>query len=303
MEKQIKSGIWQYTEYLPSISPAFRLSLGNGKTSLKRVEGILFKCEYENPTGSVKERGVSYQISYHFSKGIKQAVISSSGNAAISAANYCQLAGIHLTVFVSININKNKLATLEKLDCQIVKTKKPISAAFQYAKKNNATNLRQSQDPVGQIGYETIAYESDKQEPNIDAIFIPVSSGTTLVGIADGLQKLGKQWSIHAVQTEAIHPIASLFDKEFNPQKQSLADALVAKYTPREDQIIEAIKKSKGFGWVISDEEIKKADGWLKSHGIDCSYEGAAALAAFWKAKNHGYRYKKPVCLLTGKKY
>ena len=192
---------------------------------------------------------------------------------------------------------------MEKLDCRIIQTKKPVSGAFRYAKENKTFNLRQSTDDNAVIGYETIAYELNEKEAKSDAVFIPVSSGTILAGIASGFHKLGKSCIIHAVQTEAVHPIASLFDTDFTSQKKSLADAIVAKYTPRQEQIIAVIKRSKGFGWVISDKEIKKADSWLKSHELNCSYEGAAALAALWKAKEHGYHYKFPVCLLTGKPY
>lgn len=303
MHKQTKPGIWAYQKFFPPIPTTFHLTLGEGSTSLKKVDNILFKCEFENPTGSVKDRGIAYQTSILSSKGKRKAVISSSGNAAISAVHYCKLADIELTVFVSPHLNQNKLNRLIKLSCRIVKTNKPISGAIQYSKKNNAANLRQSTDARAPIGYETLAYELIEEQPNIDAIFIPVSSGATLIGIASGFKKMDKQCSIHAVQTEAVYPIASLFDKEFIPQKHSLADALVAKYTPREEQIIEVIKKSGGFGWVISDMEIKKADDWLKSHELNCSYEGAAALAALWKAKNKGYCYKNPVCLLTGRRY
>jgi len=82
-----------------------------------------------------------------------------------------------------------------------------------------------------------------------------------------------------------------------------LADAIVAKFTPRENEIHRIIKETHGSGWVISDGEMIKAREWLLLHEINCSYEGAAALSAFWKAREKGYFYKNPVCLLTGKFY
>lgn len=303
MNRQSGLGIWIYQQYFPKPLLSVCLTLHEGTTSLKKIGGILFKCEFENPTGSIKDRGIAYQISALASQGTKKAVISSSGNAGISAAYYCHSAHINLTVFISPHINAQKLAILEKLNCRIIQTKKPVSGAFKYTKENKAFNLRQSIDDNAVIGYETIAYELNEAEVKIDAIFIPVSSGTILTGIASGFHKLGKSCAIHAVQTEAIHPIASLFDKDFTSQKKSLADAIVAKYTPRQEQVITVIKKSKGSGWVISDQDIKKADVWLKSHRMNCSYEGAAALAAFWKAGKHGFNYKNPVCLLTGRRY
>lgn len=303
MFRQAGSGIWKYRDFFPPISNNCRLSLGEGGTSLVKIDDIFFKYEFENPTGSVKDRSFAYQISKIKELNIKEAVVSSSGNAAISAANYCRLGNIKLTIFVSPKINKKKLGKLNKFNCKIFKTEKPISSSIRFAKKNNAYLLRQSKDLYATFGYQTIAYELFEVNPNIDAIFIPVSSGTTLAGVASGYKRYGTIPSIHAVQTEAVNPIASLFDKSFTPKKKSLADALIAKFSQREKQIMEIIDKSKGWGWVISDDEIIIARKWLLSHKIDCSYEGASTLAAFWKAKKYGYIYKYPVCLLTGKFY
>lgn len=279
------------------------VTLGEGNTPLVVIDGIYFKCEFKNPSGSHKDRGFAIQIAKLKKARIRTAVISSSGNAAISAATYCKFAGIKLTVFVSPQINKNKLAVLEKLDCEIIKTKKSVSDAVRYAKENNAYNLRQSQDPIAPVGYESIATEIVKRITP-DAVFIPVSSGTSLVGIAAGFKKQNCQVQIHAVQTDVVHPIVGLFDLDFKKTNgKSLADAIVAKYTPREDEVVKIIKQTGGSGWVIGNAEMKLGRLWLLEHKLDCSYEGAAALAALWKAEKKGYKSRNPVCILTGKYY
>lgn len=301
---QEKKGIWKYKHKLPRISPEFQLTLGEGKTKLVEVEGISFKCEFENPSGSVKDRGIAYQLAKILERGFKSAVISSSGNAAISAAFYCQKAGITLYVYVSPNINPAKLYELEKYPCRITKTIKPISSAWGLAKTDPAIfNLRQSKDPNAVYGYQTIAFELLEQKPETDAVFIPVSSGTAFAGIYQGFKKLGRLPALHIVQTEAIHPIAAIYDKDFEEKKKSLADAIVARFTDRETMIKDGIVQSRGNGWVISDKEMVQAKEWLKRNDLICSYEGAAALAALWKARTKGYQYSYPVCLLTGKDY
>lgn len=302
MKKQ-ESGIWRFKHLLPFVAEKNHLSLGEGNTRLRKIGNILFKCEYENPTGSVKDRSIAFQISKLFEQNIEKAVISSSGNAALSAANYCRLAKIDLTVFISPKIKKQKFIKLKSLSCHIRQTLRPVSAAFCYSRDNQAYDLRQSKDLNAVFGYETIVFELDSQEGKIDAIFLPVSSGTTLVGVASGYNKLGKLPAIHAVQTESVHPVSCLFDTNFRNKKRTLADAIVAKYTPRQEEIVEIIKKSKGWAWIISDAEMRKARVQLLNHKISCSYEGAAALAALWKAKKNGHRYKYPVCLLTGRYY
>ncbi len=281
-----------------------KITLGEGNTPIIKIDDIYFKCEFENPTGSHKDRAFAYQISKLSHMGIKNAVISSSGNAAISAANYCKIAGIDLHIFVSGKINKEKLKVLQDLGCKIITTPRSVSEAFKFSKINNAYNLRQSIDPNAPVGYQDIATEIIKEGIVPDAVFLPVSSGTAAVGISLGFEKLNHTVAIHAAQTDKVHPIASVFDKNFKKSSNiSLADAIVARFTPREDEVIRIIKKTHGSGWVISNNEMKAALSWLQSHDLNCSYEGACALAAFWKARKSGYSFKNPVCILTGRSY
>ncbi|MBI2617215.1 pyridoxal-phosphate dependent enzyme [Candidatus Gottesmanbacteria bacterium] len=303
MVNQEKRGIWQYEDVLPKVAPQFRVTLGEGNTPVEKHDSSLFKLEYTNPTGSVKDRGFAYQISALKEKGINRAVLSSSGNAAISAASYCSLAGIDLTVFVSTRIHPKKLERLNKLNVTIQKSLRPKSDAIKFSKANALYNLRQSKEEIGAVGFQTLGYEIGELSNSIDAIFIPVSSATTLVGMAEGLRQKGIYPAIHIVQTTSIHSLASLFDTDFIKTDRSIADAIVARSTPRAEEILDTIKKFGGSGWVVSDQEIVKAHEWLTQKNLLCSYEGAAALAGLWKAKDKGYTYKNPLCLLTGTYY
>lgn len=274
-----------------------------GRTQEIKLEGIIFKREDENPTGSVKDRGISYQLEWAKKLEIKDLVISSSGNAAISACYFCQKLDLNLFVFISPKINKKKLAAIQDYPFQVLVNKRAKSGSIKFARKNNYYHLRSSTDPRGTIGYQRIADEILGNRGRIDSIFIPVSSGTTLVGVAEGFRKAGFLPQIHAVQTTAVNTIAKSFDQDFTPSKISLADALVAKHTPRNKQVIELVKESKGWGWVITDEQIIEADRWLQEKGITTSYEGTAALAGIWKARKKNWQLGKVICLLTGKKY
>lgn len=303
MNRQATSGIWKYSNLLPTIDAAFRLTLAEGGTPLKKIHEVYIKCEYKNPTGSVKDRAAALQVSSLYSSGKRKAAISSSGNAAISVATYCQLANIDLMVYVTPKINQKKLQILQTLDCSISKTVRPLHDAFEYVRKTGAVNLRQSTDPNATAGYRTIAYELHEQCPDADAVFLPVSSGATCIGIADGYSTLGKLPAIHVVQTQAVHPVSVFFNKNVTGSSSSLADAIIAKYTPLRERIIQYVKLSRGSGWVVSDEEIRDGREWLLSGNIDCSYEGAAAYAAYVKSQKLGFRYKNPVLLLTGRFY
>lgn len=300
---QDQSGIWKYERFFPNVRVKNRITLGEGATPLLKIEDIYFKCEYKNPTGSVKDRGLAYQVSKLSENKIKFAVISSSGNAGISAASYCRQAKVKLTVFISPRINRAKFKILKGFQAKIIMTLKPISSAIKYAKELKAYNLRPSTDFHAVTGFSTITYEISEDLPEADAIFIPVSSGTTLVGIERGIIKLGKSIALHAVQTGAVHPIGEIYDKNYIQQDHSIADAIVARVIPRRLQILQAIRASHGSGWVVTDDQIVRAHNWLKEHDVICSYEGAVSLAGYWKARDKGLNYRYPVCLLTGSYY
>lgn len=301
MTDQQKRGIWIYDGQLPAIPRQYQITLGEGSTPLEKKEGIFFKLEYENPTGSVKDRACAYQISTLVSRGIKKAVISSSGNAAISASEYCSLAGIELTVFVNPHIHPQKLDSLKRKNVFIIQSKRPKSDSIKYAKEHSLYNLRHSTDEGAKAGFMTLGFELAGE--TIDAVFIPVSSGTTLVGMYEGLMRNGKNPAIHIVQTTGIHPIASKYDHDFPLTRESLADAIVARSTPRQHEIEGIIRKSNGWGWVMEDDQIRCAHAWLQKNNLMSSYEGAAALSAYWKAEEKGYSYQNPLIVLTGKLY
>jgi threonine dehydratase len=248
-------------------------------TPLENFGPVYLKREDKNLTGSAKDRSLDLQTQ----QNIKKAVISSSGNAAISAQYFCKLKNIDLTVFVSPKTNPHKL----KLINNYTTSNKPVSDAFKFAKNTGAYFLRQSTDPIALLGYQQIGKELVLQCPKITSLFVPVGSGTTLLGIS---QTLPKSVKIFAVQPASYCPIASHFDKNFTPETTTVTDALSAKLLPLKSKVISACFS----GIVVQDLEVKNI--------IDTSPEGNLAYAGYLKAiKNHPVG-DYPVILLTGAK-
>ncbi|MBU2577248.1 PLP-dependent lyase/thiolase [Patescibacteria group bacterium] len=301
-EDHSQKGIWRFARFLSPVGESFRLSLNEGNTGEEEITNLILKREDQNPTGSVKDRGMAYLVSKAYENGQKNLVLSSSGNAGISALNYCRLAGIKLFLFVSPNIEKGKKEEIEKLGGELRISRKPLSESIKFAKTNKFFNLRPSTNEFGPEGFQTISFELAKNQGYFEDIFIPVSSGVTLTGIARGFVKLGFMPRIHVCQSSLVHPIAEKFTKEFIEEDQSLARSLVAKTTPLKGEIIDLVKKSGGTGWIIANKEMLEAEEYLKSSNVDTSYEGALCVAAAKKAEKM-FGYSKAVCLLTGKKY
>lgn len=274
-----------------------------GNTRLVNIEGVYFKLEYENPTGSVKDRGIVVQLEDAIKKGFRKFSISSSGNAAISASYWLtQLGGEQLDVFVSPAVLKSKREAITKSSNVFIhETVRPNSDSFKLAKATGAYNLRASKDPVGFQGYCQIAVELEDQLPTIGSVFVPVSSATLLKGVGTGFKLARPQ--LHGVQSSSVNWLSGMFDKD-KVEELSLADALVAKRSDLSEQATKLVSDSQGWGWTINNRHIIKAAQYLSDYELATSFEGAAALAAVWKAKEEGFHLADPVvCLLTGRKY
>lgn len=285
-----------------------RLTLDEGNTPFKFVElaghqllGI--KDENYNPNGSFKDRSLAYQISSYLDRNIKDFVISSSGNAAISAAAYCELAQAKLRIFVAEDVNALKYAKLQEIakryeGVTIEKHKQAKSAAIRYARETGAANLRGSQDDLAITGFKTIAYELSEQYPQLDAVFIPCSSGTSTLALALAFAEMQLPVKIFACQSSRIHPIAKAFVDDFEATETSLADAITDRVALRRDAVVKAIKESKGSGLIITDEELLAAKALLEQYGLDYSYNSLLGFAGFFKVDSSQTRY--PVVIASG---
>jgi threonine dehydratase len=267
-------------------------------TPLIKLENIYLKREDLNQTGSAKDRAVVFQIENLKKQGFNSAVISSTGNAAISASYFCQLNKIELTIFLSPKVNPHKLELIKKTNSKIFFSDKPISDAIKFAHSNKAYLLRQSTDPIALIGYQQIGQELINDLPQITSIFIPVGSGTTLLGIS---QSLPKSVKIFAIQPASNCPLSKYFDSNYQPEVENITDAISVKYLPLKSQIISAIKNSQGTGLVIQNKDILSTQKILESNKIQTSLEGTLALSGLKKAQNQNLDIGSyPVILLTG---
>jgi threonine dehydratase len=260
-------------------------------TPLDKFDSVYLKREDLNLTGSVKDRATSLQVDHLMKSGFRSAVISSTGNAAISAQYFCQQYNVPLTIFVSPNIDPSKLKLLKNYQL----SPKPISSAFKFAKHNNSYLLRQSTDPIALIGYQQISQELIEQLPQITSLFLPIASGTTLLGIS---QKLPSTVKIFAVQPASYCPISSVFDSDYTFENSSVTDALSAKFLPLKSKVVSAIRNSNGSGVVVQNSDVIKCCQIFT--GV--SNESGLAYAGYLKARNIFPVGDFPVILVTGSK-
>ncbi len=274
---------------------------------------LWFKREDLHPYGSHKGRSIPQMIKEYAKLGSTQFVISSSGNAALAAIiavqkhNQNNPTHVNLTVYVGQHIDAEKLTRLKKeitdTSITIEQVENPKQMAFQKDKSAEAKNLRQSTDDLALRGYAELADDLSKI-PNLEAVFIPTSSGTTAQALGEAFQKMNLPIQIHIVQTTTTHPIAEAFDTTFtHSDETSLAGAIVDKIAHRKDKVVEAIKNTHGSGWVITNTEIENAMNLVKENtDFTLSSNSALSLAGLLKAQKNDWKWTGPVaCLITGR--
>ncbi len=256
-------------------------------TPLVKIDNFYLKREDLNTTGSVKDRAIQSQVQNLTKLKYHSAVISSTGNAAISAQHFCQIHHIPLVIFVSPHTHPNKLKLLSNFHI----SDKPISDAIKYAKLYHAYLLRQSTDQVAIDSYGQIANEIIDQLPSITSIYFPVGSGATLVGVG---QKLSSHVKIIATQSAFNPTITKTYCPSIPSEKINLTDALTVRYLPLKSRLTKLI----AHGLTVPNSQITTTQKKLNSQGVHTSNEGAMALAAFLQDPKLGGKY--PVILFTG---
>lgn len=276
---------------------------------------VWLKREDKHHYGSHKGRSIPLMINEYKRAGVRNFIVSSSGNAALAALttvathNKNKAASpLTLKILIGNKIDKSKLAALKNItddNTTIEQVENPKQTAFQLEKDNQGTWLRQSTDDKALLGYHDLAAELGKIE-NLSAVFVPTSSGTTAQGLHEGFQALGINPEIHIVQTTSCHPIVDAVDptsyKLIPTTTPSLASAIVDQVAHRKEKVAEAIKNSHGFGWVATNEEIERAMKLAHdTAGIQISPNSALSLVGLAQAIKTGRTWTGPVvCVITG---
>jgi len=324
-----EKGVWRYANFYDEvIKPENRLSLNNSSSEGDIREGRLqgnkynylyFKREDENECGSLKDRSLAYQVSLAKQNKKKELVISTSGNAGIAAAAYCQKAGIKLYIFMSPKTEKAKIAEMQKYNPIIIKSKRAIRLANYLSAKYKIENLRPSVNNSSIEGFKSIAFEIFENLGEVDAIFTFATSGSSFVGMGRAYKYLLKNKEIkkmprlYAVQGGEISSIAKLSlrgarvsvaskkaTKQSRIYTQNIPGMFGIKNTRRKKEILEIIKLSGGSGIYVNDSEVQDAKNILEENKIYTSPEGCASFAGVMKVDKEN-KFNKAVCILSGK--
>lgn len=309
-------GIWNNKQIKDTLELLDYPTLEEGDTQVEEIKDrgtkLIIKREDKNPTGSWKDRGTAYKIAVLMRDNIKEAVLASSGNAAISFLTYAnKYNNLKLRIVVSNNITDEKFKIIESLKNnihEIYKVDNISKTAVELSAKYNIPNLKASTDDDYLIGYYSLGIELSKHfknsKNNNSAIFIPTSSGTGLIGTVQGLQ-IGLDGSdnlprIYAVQTQRVSPLLNQIDPQSLNKDSSLADAIIDTRMLRNLQVLKVIRETNGGSLAIKDEELLFSQSFLQRFNIEnASFNSLLSLSGYMRLRN--LSFEKAICIFSGR--
>src|SRR5512146_2921093 len=199
------SNMWRYQDVLPLDAPSALDLYPAGGTPLwlsQRfpppfgLDSVYIKDERYGPTSSFKDRQAAGAVAAMLENGIREAVIASTGNAAVAYAAACARAGIKLWVFMTSLVPQEKLREAALFGAEVIR----VSGNYDQTKQIAAECARGRGLPLdrgasslpARESMKTIAYEIveqlDWQAP--DWYVQSVSGGLGPLGVYQGFKEL-----------------------------------------------------------------------------------------------------------------
>jgi len=173
--------------------------------------GVLVKHEHVLPTGSFKVRGGVYLAARLTDRERTAGVVTcSTGNHAQSVAYAARLAGCHATVVMPSSASQVKRDAVAALGATVVIHGDGLGEAAAHARslasgagRPTGPSYVDTTDPRIVLGHATAYLELFRQAPGLDAVFVPVGSGTGAVGACLVRDVLAPSCRVIGVQSAA----------------------------------------------------------------------------------------------------
>lgn len=229
--------------------------------------------------GSHKGRSADLMVRELTRKGIRQAVVSSSGNAALADADRCRSAGIRLLCLLSPLTPGVKLHRLLEGGAAVILTNRPVELLHHARDAWGMADLRTSTNPLGPPAYRAIGVRLALSGPWA-AIFAFSSSGATALGLAEGMRlQPGAEAEIHPVEGWPGGELTRPWYREGEPGEPAGVGELGTRRSRLAPQLRRTVRESGGRGWRISRELLLQTRAAAEQGGLSTSWEGLAALA------------------------
>jgi threonine synthase len=309
------SNMWRYQDILPLSNPSaldlypaggtplwlsqrFAPNLGHAQT--------YFKDERYGPTSSFKDRQAAVAVAAMNENNIREAVIASTGNAAVAYAAACARAGIKLWVFMTSLVPQEKLREAALFGAEVIRVSgnydQTKQIAAQFAQRKNLLLDRGASSVPARESMKTIAYEIVEQlgwkAP--DWYIQAVSGGLGPLGVFQGFKEMfdmgliNKVPKLAIIQAEGCAPMVNAFKAGRDTAEAIVPDTRIIILSTGDPgksytYLWNLIQKFGGTMQAVSDADAFSAMRTLaKSEGMAVEPATAVAFAGYEKMRKEG---------------
>ncbi|HEY6368433.1 MAG TPA: threonine ammonia-lyase [Candidatus Binatia bacterium] len=226
---------------------------------------VFFKLENLQMTGSFKERGALNRLLTLTPDEAKRGVIAASaGNHGMAVAFHSRRLDISATIVMPLHAPLVKVSRVRQYGAQIVLHGTDYDEAFteahRLAQEKRLTLIHGFNDPWIIAGQGTIGLELYEQNPELDAVVVPVGGGGLIGGIALVLKTLNRKIRVIGVQAETVPSMKAALQKGKPvrlPPAMTIADGIAVRAVG--DMPLVLVKKYVDDIVTVSEGEIANA--------------------------------------------
>jgi len=278
-------------------------------TELRLLEpslNVWGKLEFQNPTGSFKDRPALYGVLFHREEVIRKGVLAaSSGNFAQAVAHAATKIGAKSRIVMTSQTSKFKVERTQSFGGEVIFSGPSFESREALSKKlrdeSGSIFLHPFDAWETMVGDGSLALEILEQSEEDFDIFVPTSGGGLLAATAFVLKMLRSGCRIFGVQPKNNSSLESSFrsgSRQRVPGFQSICDSLIA-VCPGE-HTFPFIQKYVDDVYSPSEEQIQiSMREILQRFGLKVEPGAATAWAAF---QMHGEfsKSRRKILALTG---
>ncbi|GIH68864.1 threonine ammonia-lyase [Sphaerimonospora thailandensis] len=264
---------------------------------------VFVKHENVQPTGAFKVRG-GINLLARMADRSRGVLTYSTGNHAQSIAYAARLYGVACSIVMPENPNPAKVAAVEALGATVEIAGATMVEAAEHARALAARTGRRLISPADEpdiiAGVGTLYFEVLTARPDLDAVFVPVGSGTGAAAaclVARALAPKCQVIGVQSAQAPAAHDSWRLGELVSRPMK-TVVDGLATGSAFATPQAV--MRDGLADFMLVSDDEIVRAQRMLltEAHTL-AEGAGAAALAALL-ARRERFAGRRVAVICTG---
>lgn len=283
---------------------------GIGDTPLVKVEGVWAKCEFLNPSGSVKARIAKYMIEKAEDEGLLNPgdtiVEASSGNTGNALAMIAAAKGYRMLVVMPHGMSSERLVISQAFGAEVLEVgdfhvNEALETAREIGKKDgyfcpaqfdSEWNVEENRE---WLGPEILSQLPEGVVP--DALVVGVGTGGTLIGVGQAFRKVNPDVKLFGVEPDES---CTLLCGEIGRHLiEGISDGFVPGIFARHSQEIDGVIP------VESAEAVREMRRLAREYGLFVGPSSGAHLAAARRIRDEHPEFEDVVTVFCdeGEKY